>query len=344
MVAALREGYSVRTTLRSLKRADEVRQMMKAGGIDDTTVQGIEFCVADLTSDDGWQEACKGCKYVLHVASPFPAKAPKDPNELIKPAKEGTLRALRAAKAAGTVKRVVVTSSFAAIGGLSIQTAFVCESANRDSAGYGHPDRTKPFTEEDWSNLNDPSHPVPPYQTSKTLAERAAWDWIEKEGGGMELAVVNPVGIFGPLLSSSFATSIELVIRMMNGSLPGMPYVPTAPFSSSRLTDLMTYSNISAASVDARDCADLHLKAMVRPEAAGQRFLAVSDDGALWMKDMALLVTTRPVLRLNESLTERLSGQTWNGRAWLQNSHQEFAEYPAPIGCTVRRHCGPGNT
>jgi nucleoside-diphosphate-sugar epimerase len=116
MVAALREGYSVRTTLRSLKRADEVRQMMKAGGIDDTAVQGVEFCVADLTSDDGWQEACKDCKYVLHVASPFPAKAPKDPNELIKPAKEGTLRALRAAKAAGTVKRVVVTSSFAAIG------------------------------------------------------------------------------------------------------------------------------------------------------------------------------------------------------------------------------------
>jgi nucleoside-diphosphate-sugar epimerase len=108
----------------------------------------------------------------------------------------------------------------------------------------------------------------------------------------MELAVVNPVGIFGPLLSSSFATSIELVIRMMNGSLPGMPYVPTAPFSSSRLIALTIYRNISAASVDARDCADLHLKAMARPEAAGQRFLAVSDDAALWMKDMALLVIT----------------------------------------------------
>ena len=116
IVVALREGYRVRTTVRSLKRADEVRSMMQAGGISEEQAKGIEFCEADLANDKGWEEACKDCTYVLHVASPFPAAAPKHENDLIIPAKEGTLRVLKASKVAGTVKRVVITGSGAAIG------------------------------------------------------------------------------------------------------------------------------------------------------------------------------------------------------------------------------------
>ena len=130
---------------------------------------------ADLNADAGWAEAAAGCDYVLHVASPFPSTVPKDENELIAPARDGALRVLRAARDAG-VKRVVLTSSFAAI-------------------GYGAKGRTTAFTEADWTNLEDPS--VQPYQKSKTIAERAAWDFIAREGGGLELAVVNPVGVFG---------------------------------------------------------------------------------------------------------------------------------------------------
>lgn len=116
LVALLREGYRVRTTVRSMKRADEVRSMVQAGGVSEDQAKSIEVCEADLSNDKGWPEACKGCTYVLHVASPFPAAAPKHEDDLIIPAREGTLRALKAAKAAGTVKRVVVTSSMAAIG------------------------------------------------------------------------------------------------------------------------------------------------------------------------------------------------------------------------------------
>ena len=112
----LRQNYRVRTTLRSLKRREEVLGMLKVGGATEDQANGVEFAVADLTKDDGWVEACKGCAYVLHVASPFPATAPKHPDDLIVPAREGTLRALRAAKEAGSVRRVVITSSFAAIG------------------------------------------------------------------------------------------------------------------------------------------------------------------------------------------------------------------------------------
>ena len=118
IVAALRGGYSVRTTVRSLKKADEVRKMLPAGGVTEDQANSVKFYEADLTSDDGWPEASKDCAYVLHVASPFPSGVPKHPDDLIVPAREGTLRALRAAKAAGTVKRVVITSSMAAIGKL----------------------------------------------------------------------------------------------------------------------------------------------------------------------------------------------------------------------------------
>ncbi|KAK5120302.1 hypothetical protein LTR85_006508 [Meristemomyces frigidus] len=241
IVLLLERGYRVRTTVRSLSRAEDVRQMLKVGGVTDDQANSVEFAAAELMSDDGWEAACKDCVYVLHVASPFPPSAPKHEDELVVPAREGTLRALRAAKAAGTVKRVVVTSSFAAI-------------------GYGHPDRgDKPFTEEDWTILEHSATPVPAYHKSKTIAEKAAWEYIQKEGDGMELAVVNPVGVFGPILSKTYATSIELVVRAMKGQLPGLP-------------------QLSFGVVDVRDVADLHLRAMTDPKAAGQRFIAVTGD------------------------------------------------------------------
>jgi dihydroflavonol-4-reductase len=162
---------------------------------------------------------------------------PKDEKELIGPARDGTLRVLRAARDAG-VKRVVLTSSFAAI-------------------GYGAKGRTTAFTEEDWTNLGDPS--VQPYQKSKTIAEREAWDFIAREGGALELAVVNPVGVFGPVLGPDYSTSILLVKRFMDGAVPGCP-------------------DLWFGAVDARDVADLHLRAMTAPAARGQRFIATAGD------------------------------------------------------------------
>ncbi len=241
LVAALREGFRVRTTVRSLTRADEVRAMVTTGGQDGGAV---EFLAADLTSDDGWPEAVAGVEYVLHVASPFPVGVPKDPDELIVPARDGALRVLRAAAAAG-VKRVVQTSSFAAI-------------------GYGHAPRALPFTEADWTDLSG-AQQVAPYPTSKTLAERAAWDFVA-EHPALELATVNPVGIFGPALGSDTGTSLEIVSRLLGG-LPGVP-------------------DMSFGVVDVRDVADLHVLAMTSPEAAGGRFLAISGD-FMTMIDMA---------------------------------------------------------
>ncbi len=231
----LAAGYRVRTTVRSLAREAAVRATLKSAGADPGTA--LSFVAADLTSDAGWPEAVAGCDYVLHVASPFPLAVPKDENELIVPAREGALRLLRAARGAG-VKRVVLTSSFAAV-------------------GYGTAMKGAAFTESDWTDVNGPG--VSPYVKSKTLAERAAWDFMAREGGDMELAVVNPVGIFGPVLGSDFATSIEIVKRMLDGALPGLP-------------------NLTFGVVDVRDVADLHLRAMTHPDAAGERFLATAGD------------------------------------------------------------------
>jgi nucleoside-diphosphate-sugar epimerase len=230
----LNAGYRVRTTVRSLKREAEVRAMLKVGGAEPK--EALSFAAADLMSDAGWPEAVAGCDFVLHVASPFPPSVPKHEDELIIPAREGALRVLRAARDAG-VKRVVLTSSFAAI-------------------GYGSKLTEKPFTEENWT---DPDGDVGAYVKSKTLAERAAWDFISREGGALELSVVNPVGVFGPVLGPDYSTSIQIVQRLMDGAMPGCP----------RLTFGI---------VDARDVADLHLRAMTNPAAKGQRFLAVAGD------------------------------------------------------------------
>jgi len=228
-------GHQVRTTVRNLKREGEVRAMLKEGGAEPG--DRLSFVAAELESDAGWAQAVAGCEYVLHVASPFPPSLPKHEDELIVPAREGALRVLRAARDAG-VKRVVMTSSFAAI-------------------GYGHKPQETPFDETSWT---DPKgEDVLPYTKSKTLAERAAWDFIARKGGKLELAVVNPVGVFGPLLGTDYATSILLVQRMMDGAMPGCP-------------------QLHFGVVDVRDVADLHIRAMTHPAAKGERFLAVSGD------------------------------------------------------------------
>jgi dihydroflavonol-4-reductase len=232
IVQLLAAGHEVRTTVRNLAREGDVRAMLKEGGVQDAA--RLTFAAADLTRDDGWAQAAAACDFVLHVASPFPARAPRHEDELITPAREGTVRVLRAARDAG-VKRVVLTSSFAAV-------------------GYGHPSRATPFDETSWT---DTAAGVSAYVKSKTLAERAAWDFMSAEGRGLELAVVNPVAILGPVLGPDFASSILLVRRMLDGEVPALP-------------------RVTFGIVDVRDVADLHLRAMVHPAAAGQRFLAVA--------------------------------------------------------------------
>ena len=178
-------GHVVRTTLRSLAKADVVREMLREAGVDPARLM---FFAADLQRDDGWAEAVSGCAYVVHVASPIPAAAPKTEDELIVPARDGVLRVLKAARDAG-VKRVVVTSSCGAI-------------------YYGHPPQTAPFDETSWTNVDGE---MSAYVRSKAVAERAAWDFMSAEGGSLELSVVNPAGIFGPVLGPDFSSSIELV-------------------------------------------------------------------------------------------------------------------------------------
>ncbi|MGA8142976.1 MAG: aldehyde reductase [Candidatus Acidiferrales bacterium] len=249
IVQLLAAGHRVRTTVRSQKREGDVRAMLKEGGAEPG--DRLSFIAADLEGDAGWREAAAGCEYVLHVASPFPARVPKDEDELVAPAREGTLRVLRAAREAG-VRRVVLTSSFAAI-------------------GYGQKVQQKPFNETNWTDPNGSD--VLPYVKSKTLAERAAWDFIAAEGGGLELSVVNPVGVFGPVLGPDVSTSILLVERLMDGAMPGCPRL---------------YFGV----VDVRDVADLHIRAMSDPAARGERFLAVAGD-FMSIRDIANVLKRR---------------------------------------------------
>jgi dihydroflavonol-4-reductase len=239
MVELLDQGYEVRTTVRDLGREQEVRDAVSAGG---QPGEKLSVLPGDLTSDDGWGEAVAGCDYVLHVASPFPPVQPKDPDELIVPAREGTLRVLGAALSAG-VKRTVVTSSVAAIAG-----------------GARTPG---PLTEEDWTDLDFPA--LSPYVRSKTIAERAAWDLAREQGAEQRLATVNPGAILGPLLHDDASYSLDAVRRLLQGT-PGIP-------------------RIGFSFVDARDVAALQVKAMLAPEAGGERFIAVAE--FLWMAEVA---------------------------------------------------------
>ena len=245
----LAAGHQVRTTVRSLKREGDVRAMLKVGGAEPG--DRLSCIAADLENDAGWPQAVAGCEYVRHGASPFPPNLPRHEDELIVPAREGALRVLRAARDAG-VTRVVLTSSFAAI-------------------GYGHEPQITPFDEKSWTDPNGDD--VLPYVKSKTLAERAAWDFIANEGANLELSVVNPVGVFGPVLGPDYSTSIMLVQRLMDGDMPGCP-------------------RLSFGVVDVRDVADLHIRAMTHHAAKGERFLAVAGD-FMSIRDIAKVLKNR---------------------------------------------------
>jgi dihydroflavonol-4-reductase len=208
----LRRGHLVRTTVRDLSREAEARTTVRIllSEAEERASVGswaeaddrLSVLVADLLSDTGWEEAVRGCDRVLHVASPFPLVQPKDPDELIVPAREGTLRVLRAALQAGA-SRIVVTSSVAAVGG-------------------GNKTSTRRLDESDWTDLDDSA--LTPYARSKTLAERAAWDLVEEMGETERLAVVNPGAILGPVLSANRSPSLEVVQRLLAG-MPGVPRI-----------------------------------------------------------------------------------------------------------------------
>jgi dihydroflavonol-4-reductase len=189
-------GYRVRTTVRSLQREASVRAMVTTAGANDAQ---LSFVMADLDRDEGWRAAVDGCDCVIHVASPIPAAAPRTEDELIRPARDGTLRVLRSARDAA-VKRVVVTSSCGAV-------------------YYGHPPQSAPFDETSWTNTDGD---MSAYVRSKAIAERAAWDFMKAEGGSMELSTVNPTGIFGPILGPEASSSVELIARLLKG-MPGCP-------------------------------------------------------------------------------------------------------------------------
>ncbi|KAJ1549179.1 hypothetical protein HK405_008496, partial [Cladochytrium tenue] len=248
----LEAGYTVRATVRNLSKAQYVRDVLRDAGLADPDTAALTFFAADLNADEGWAEAVSGCDYVLHVASPFPLQAPADEDELIRPAREGTLRVLRAARDA-KVKRIVVTSSVAAV-------------------AYGHAEKTATYDETAWSEVPNMVK-ANAYRKSKTLAERAAWDFIESEGGGMEMAVINPVGIFGPFWGNEINSSIEVIRMMVSGSIPAYP-------------------KIYAGLVDVRDVASLHLLAMTHAKAKNERFIAVAGN-SLKLSEMAAILKAR---------------------------------------------------
>jgi nucleoside-diphosphate-sugar epimerase len=199
VVELLRRGYRVRTTVRDLGREPEVRSRV---GREVEAGDRLSFLTANLEADQGWEEATRDCAYVLHVASPFPPAQPKDPDELIVPAREGTLRVLEASLAAG-VRRVVVTSSVAAVRGGVVETS-------------------APLTEAAWTDPDDLR--LEPYTRSKTIAERAAWDLVEQRGERGRLAVVNPGAILGPVLGAEDSFSLQMVQRLLDG-VPGTPRI-----------------------------------------------------------------------------------------------------------------------
>ncbi len=250
VVAALGRGFRVRATVRDPGREREVREAV-ATQLD--AGDRLEIVRADLLEDDNWAEAVAGCNYVLHVASPFPPKQPKDPDELIVPAREGTLRVLRAALDAGA-KRVVATSSVAAV--------------RNDRGGALHGERE--MTEEDWSDPADPH--MTPYAQSKVLAERAAWDLMRERGAEERLTTIQPGAIAGPVLGPDRSYSLRAIERLLDGEMPGLPKLGFA-FS------------------DVRDLAELHVKAMSAPDAGGQRLLAAGE--FLWFADVARILRER---------------------------------------------------
>jgi nucleoside-diphosphate-sugar epimerase len=247
VISLLERGYNVRTTVRDLRREAEVRAMV-ARRVDPGNRLSVH--AANLAGDEGWEAAAEGAQYVLHVASPLGVPPPKNPDDLIVPARDGAARVVRAAIKAGA-ERVVMTSSVSA-------------TNHGAHAPDGEADETV------WTNPDAPGADA--YTRSKTVAERTAWDIVGAEGGPTTLAVVNPALVIGPVLGRDFSDSVQVVQRLLSGKVPGLP-------------------RLGFDIVDVRDVADLHLRAMTDPAAAGQRFIAAGDWA--WMADIAAILKAK---------------------------------------------------
>ncbi len=231
----LDKGYKVRTTIRSESRKQEVLEAMKKHS---SNCENLEFYIADLLKDDGWKEAVEGSKYVLHVASPFFLGEPENEDVFIKPAVEGTLRVLKAC-ADADVQKVVLTSSFAAV-------------------GYGHPREKEVYTEEDWSSVDGE---ISAYAKSKTLAEKAAWEFVEnlEESKKFDLTVINPVAVTGPMLTGDIGSSNDFLLKLISGSMPACPKIH------------MGY-------IDVRDVAKAHIFSMTEEKTNGERIIVSENE------------------------------------------------------------------
>ena len=265
----LEQNYKVRGTIRSMESEAGLRATFaKHISADDR----LEFVSADLTSDVGWSEAANGCQYILHVASPLPNKPPKHEDELILPARDGTLRVLKAAVTA-KVKRVVITSSIAAV-------------------SSGHDDYSKKvFNEDSWSKTDGN---ITAYAKSKTLAERAAWDFVNNiDHNPIELSTINPGYVFGPMLDREFSTSGEAIRKLMRRDYPGCP-------------------DLTWPVVDVRDVAEAHIAAMTKSRAAGMRFCCVAENATL--QEVAII------------LNKHFSDKGYKVRTWkMPNTMVRFA-------------------
>jgi dihydroflavonol-4-reductase len=235
----LNQGYNVRASVRSLAKSEEVRSAVIPHLLDSSNLESrLTFVELDLEKDSGWEVALKGADVLMHTASPFPLVSPKDENELIRPAVEGTLRALRAAKNAG-VKRVILTSSVAAIYGRELPSGALA------------------YDETMWTDVEHPVGRVA-YTKSKTLAEQAAWNFIKNDAPEISLTTINPVLVLGAPLDKNFGSSISLVERVLKGSDPMLP-------------------DLKFAIVDVRDVAKMHVDAIKNENTKGERILSSSE-------------------------------------------------------------------
>lgn len=272
-------GYRVRGTARSTARGAKLKETLAehvAGGA--PSLERLDIVPADLTADDGWAAAVAGCRYVLHVASPLPRTPPDDEDEVIVPARDGALRVLKASAQAG-VERVVMTSSVAAV-------------------LYGR-DRSRTFDESDWSDIE--SDRIGAYEKSKTIAERAAWDYVASLGGEkrLELTTINPGLVLGPILDEDYGTSGEAIKKLFDRDFPACP-------------------DLNWAVVDVRDVAAAHIAAMTSPDAAGQRFICAIENHSLL--DIARILDRRFSDRGFRVPTGKLPGFAMRLAAWFDKT------------------------
>ncbi|MCW1934717.1 NAD-dependent epimerase/dehydratase family protein [Pararhodobacter zhoushanensis] len=250
---ALEAGHRVTGSLRNLERADEVRAAIAPFLSSFRAIERLDFTALDLTRDDGWRAALTGQDALIHTASPFPVARPRNADEIIAPARDGTRRALTAAADAG-VRRVVLTSSCAAV--------------------WGQVRAQRPATDKDWTDPAD--RRIGPYEASKTIAERLAWQIAEDRD--LALSTINPGWVLGPPLDGNFGSSVALIRRLLSGKDPALPHMglPVA---------------------DVRDIARMHLAALETDASIGGRYLGAS--GSLWLIDIArLLQQTYPDRKL----------------------------------------------